>query len=236
MTGVQTFTLPIYEQKAEEMKKKLKDEYDTKLRNESVHDEHAIRARIKQEFEYNKKEAQLEIDRIYEEKYATEHNSIEQNMTELKRVHNALLESIRKLKSQQRSTIEEYEAKDFELTKQEIETRNRLESVEQERRSKLLPKRYLPKDMKSTFATYREPFKENSFNYSCKNLKGKSEWEFADELSRILPNPDEVVDKAINDIGVDDIITKVMEGEKGQTKKEDYLIQDQNDLADIVDY
>ena len=45
-------------------------------------------------------------------------------------------------------------------------------------------------------------------------------------------NPDELVDKAINDIGFDNIITKAMEGKKGRIKREDYLIQDQNDLAD----
>ena len=65
-----------------------------------------------------------------------------------------------------------------------------------------------------------------------KNLKEKSEWEFAEELSRILPNPNELVDKTINDIGFDNIITKAMEGKKGRIKREDYLIQDQNDLAD----
>ena len=229
---------PKIEQMKEEIKRRLKETYDAKLREATTNDENSIRSRIRQEFELDKKEAQFDIDQRYEDKYVNEHDKIEQNMEELKRAHKALLFNIKKLKSEKKSTIEEYESKDFDLTKQEIEIKSQLESAMKEQQSRSMMKKQVTKDIQkeNSFLTYRDPLRENILNYSYCNPKGRNELEFDEEISRILPNSDELVDKAINDIGFDDIIAKVMEGEKNETRRDDFLIQNQNDLEDIVDY
>jgi len=227
-----------FEERAEEIKKKWKETVAMKIKEATANEEAEICSRIRQEFELDRREAQFNIDKVYEEKYETEHAKIEQNLEELRKIHSALASNIRKLQAEKKSTIEEYEIKEFDLTKQEIEIKNQLESVEREKQSRSMMKKQYPKEPQknNTFLTYRDPLKENSLNYSYQGMKGRNECEFTEELSRILPSPDELVDKAINDIGFDDIIAKIMEGGKGDTRKDDFLIESKNELNDIIDY
>eukprot|EP01022_Parablepharisma_sp_SALTPOND_P012135 TRINITY_DN1553_c0_g1_i1.p1 TRINITY_DN1553_c0_g1~~TRINITY_DN1553_c0_g1_i1.p1 ORF type:complete len:575 (+),score=124.98 TRINITY_DN1553_c0_g1_i1:2916-4640(+) len=253
---------PKLEQKLEDIKRKCTEFHNTSVKEKVSTEENIIRSNVRQDFEIDRREAQISIDEVYEEKYQNELDKIEQTRNDIKRMHSTLLANIRKLQTERKAINEEYEAKDFDLTKQEIEVRNQLESVEIAKERSLLKceRSSVIKKQPSVVNTVdfmksahqkgtslfirRDPSKETFLNYSSQNVKTRGETEFAEGLSRILPNPDELVDKAINDIGFEDIIAKVMNKSEikdepnsmGGTKEEGFLIPSQHEIDEITDY
>jgi len=247
------------------MKKKCLENHNAKIKNELQIQEDLIKQRVRGDYENEKKIALNNIEEKYNRKLEDDLQKIEQDYEETKKVHTTLIMHIQKLQNEKKLLTDEFEEKEFDLTKMEIEVKNQLESVEKakeksfmqiEKKNKSMIKKSNKRPDSSALSPLkgtsmflrREPLKETggfllNTSQGGKDFNVKSQ--FVESVSRILPNPDELVDKAINDIGLDDIIMKVMSNKKApepktsESKKannEEFLIRSPQDIDEIQDY
>ncbi len=258
---------PKADQRAEEIKSKCMGEHNAQIKEELDQHEAAIKSAVRAQYELDRAAAEGRIRQGYEERLQMDLAKLQAEKAELLRAKSVHAQGLRRLQQERKSYNAEFENKDFDLTKQEVEVKSQLENI-----SSLRHKQYQRSVMltenkgRTSFLGAGEPKQNSPENEGAQTMdiraasmlfrpeRSKSEWlgtgnrsqlqnrEFAGDItnSRILLHADELVDKAIRDIGLEDIVARVM-GDEGSDKKRrtagpDFLIADRAEIDDITDY
>jgi len=240
---------PKTDARIEEIKRKVCEENSAMMKQILNQQESIAKTRMRQSYEQDRIATESRINQEYEQKYRDMLEKIEKERIELQKWRSQYGPSLRKLQQERKAVLEEFESKDFDLTKKEIELKGELESIEQIKQQTALirerkhsKKPSVDEDMRGTslfLGKSKNEFMNNSQTV-MKRPGTRMNADFMDTSSRILLHSSELIDKAINDIGLEDIVARVvsrseMRNEESM-KKDDFLIQSRNELDDIADY
>ena len=249
---------PKLDQRMEEVKKKCVAEHEMKLKELVEQQELAIKSRVRQEYLQEKAVIEARIKAEYERKYEEEKEKILREIEELQRLHENQTQNMRRFQNERKNYVQEYETKDFDLTKQEIELKSQMDSVSEMVRQQFVFAGTTSMMKKSTMKRSEDLYgksmlvsgggkrrfeQENQQLNKSELLSTNNQKDIAsaNTTMRIILRSEELIDKAINDIGLEDIVARVVNRSEilsgsDQKKKQhpDFLIHDRNEIEDIM--
>ncbi len=222
---------PATEKSVQEVKDKCTAEHEAKLRTEVARHESEIREAVRGQFEQDRNAAESLIKAGYDDMLRRELAAIAEARADLEKQRELHMRNVRRLQIERKNYLGEFNDRDFELTKQDIELKGQLQNLTQIRQQQyhqsliLGQKKGKQRSFVGWGTTLASPVSRtmgagtmSMMARGGETLGSEQIWRqntvgnggFAGDLSRILPNPDELVDKAIQEIGLEDIISKVV--------------------------